>query len=53
MDDRDLRPRHHRNPSRWERALDFLLTLFAFTVGGVTAVGFVLMALRAFGLIAW
>jgi hypothetical protein len=40
MDDRDLRPRHHRNPPPAERALDRLILSFAFAVGGLGVYGY-------------
>ncbi|WP_170561438.1 hypothetical protein [Ruegeria atlantica] len=39
MDDRDLRPRHHRNPGPGERVLDAALTGFCLVVGGFQILG--------------
>lgn len=39
MDDRGLRPRHNRNPSRRERAANIAITLFCVVVGTFNAIG--------------
>ncbi len=53
MDDRDLRPRHHRNPARRERILDFLLMACTHTVGGLTLCAQGVFVAQSLGFAAW
>ncbi|MQQ09079.1 hypothetical protein GFB49_11490 [Epibacterium sp. SM1979] len=41
MDDRGLRPRYNRNPSRCERSIDWLLLAVSFSIGGVQLLGII------------